>query len=151
MAILCTDMINIHIPYTWYIWQIWLQSPNLMYANTTYNHVNYEQCTLNIALFDKPKCSPMCMMSQFTKLIVRQIYGIYSWPNYICTLEYMDHWHTITTGVLNCTTTTSPISFSQPNEWNSRNNTTQKTMLTVMSFMEPPPTKNVTTCQIDYV
>ena len=33
------------------VWQIWLQLPNLMYANTT-----YEQCTLNIVLFAKPKC-----------------------------------------------------------------------------------------------
>ena len=52
---------------------IWLPSPNLMYTNNTYNHAYYKQCTLNIALFAKLKCPPMWIMSQFTKLIVRQI------------------------------------------------------------------------------
>ena len=31
----------------------------------TYNHVYYEQCTLNIALFTKLKCPLMCITSQF--------------------------------------------------------------------------------------
>ena len=53
----------------------WLQTPNLMYTNTTCNHVYCEQCALNITLFAKLKlkCPPMCVTSQFTKL-VRQIY-----------------------------------------------------------------------------
>ena len=32
---------------------VWLQLPNLIYANTTYNHMYYEYCTLSIALFTK--------------------------------------------------------------------------------------------------
>ena len=43
------------------VWHTWLRSPNLMYDNTTCNHVYYEQCTLNVALFAKLKCPPMCM------------------------------------------------------------------------------------------
>ena len=65
------------------VWQIWLRSPNLMYANTTYNHMYYEQYTLNIALFAKLECLSMCIASQFTKLIVGQIYCIYDISFYI--------------------------------------------------------------------
>ena len=36
-----------------------------------------KQCTLNIALFNKLKCLPMCITSQFAKLIAHQIYHIY--------------------------------------------------------------------------
>ena len=39
----------------------WLQTPSLMYTNTSYNHVYCEQCALNIALFAKLKCLPMCV------------------------------------------------------------------------------------------
>ena len=49
-----------------------------MYTNTTYNHMYYEQCTVNIALFAKPKYLPICITSQFTKLIVHQRYHLYS-------------------------------------------------------------------------
>ena len=35
-----------------------------------------KQCTLNITLFAKLKCPPMCIMSQFAKLIVKDIYVI---------------------------------------------------------------------------
>ena len=59
------------------VWWICLQSPNFMYANITYNHVHYEQCTLNIALFAKLNCPPICITSQFAKLIVYQIYCVY--------------------------------------------------------------------------
>ena len=48
-----------------------------MYAKSTYNHVHYEQCTINITLLAKLKSPPMCIMSQFAKLIVRQIYHAY--------------------------------------------------------------------------
>ena len=74
------------IPYIWYIWQWFYQFgglanlasiAKLMYTNTTYNRVYYEQCTLNITLFTKLKCTPMHTMSQFTKLIVHQIYHVY--------------------------------------------------------------------------
>ena len=71
----------------WRFGEYWLQLPNLMYANTTYNHVlllllYYEQCTLSIA---KLKSPPMCVMSQFAKLIVHQVaippivYTVYSY------------------------------------------------------------------------
>ena len=58
------------------VWQIWLPFPNLMHANTIYKHVYYEKCTLNITPFSKLKCPPMCITSQFAKLIVGQIYHI---------------------------------------------------------------------------
>ena len=48
-----------------------------MYTNTTYHHVYYEQRTLKIILFVKLKCPPICIISQFFKLIVRQIYCVY--------------------------------------------------------------------------
>ena len=51
------------------VWQIWLRSPNLIYANSTYSHVYYEKCTLNIVLFSKLKWPPMCITSQFAKLM----------------------------------------------------------------------------------
>ena len=53
------------------IWRIWFQSLNLMYAKSTYNHVHYEQCTITIILLVTLKSPPMCIMSQFAKLIVR--------------------------------------------------------------------------------
>ena len=59
------------------VWQIWLRLPNLMYANTTYNHMYYEQCTLNITLFANRKCPPLHIMCQLTELIVRQVYCVY--------------------------------------------------------------------------
>ena len=37
----------------------------------------YDQCTLNIALFAKLKCPPMCIMAHFARLIVHQIYCVY--------------------------------------------------------------------------
>ena len=39
----------------------------------------YEQCTLNIVLFTKLECPPMCITSQFAKCIVCQIYCVYAW------------------------------------------------------------------------
>ena len=38
----------------------------------------YEQCTLNITLFAKLKCLPMCITSLLAKLSVHQIYCVYS-------------------------------------------------------------------------
>ena len=59
------------------VWRIWLQSPNLMYVNTTYNNVCYAQCTLSIALFaNYVKCTPMCIMSQFAKYTAYMVYYI---------------------------------------------------------------------------
>ena len=34
----------------------------------------YKQCTLNVTMFAKLKCPPMCLPA---KLIVHQIYGVY--------------------------------------------------------------------------
>ena len=52
------------------VWRLWLQSPNLMYANTTYNHVYYEatytQCRPEIS------ANVQIIMFQFPKLIVRK-------------------------------------------------------------------------------
>ena len=45
--------------------------------NTTHNHVYYEQCTLNITLFAKLNIPPMCITSQFAKLIVCQVNRVY--------------------------------------------------------------------------
>ena len=36
------------------VWQFWLRSPNLMYANTTYNHVYYETMYTQYHPFAKP-------------------------------------------------------------------------------------------------
>ena len=56
------------------VWRLWLQSANLMYANTTYNHVYYEatytQCRPEIS------ANVQIIMFQFPKLIVRQIYHV---------------------------------------------------------------------------
>ena len=51
------------------VWLVWLQPPNLMFTKSTYNHMYYQQYTLNIILFSKLKSSPMCITSNFTKLI----------------------------------------------------------------------------------
>ena len=67
--------------------QFWLRSLNLMYANTTWNHVYYEASWSNVHSISpdsispytfKLKYPPMCIMSQFTKLIVGQIYHVFS-------------------------------------------------------------------------
>ena len=68
------------------IWQIRLRSPNLMYTNTPYNHMYYEQCTLNIILFAKLKSLQVCITSQFAKLIVHQIYCVNS---IVSSVEYI--------------------------------------------------------------
>ena len=78
------------------LWQIWLQSPNLMYANGTYNHMFCEHCTLNIVLFAKLKCPPMCITSQFAKLTVRQ-YTAYTVLKYIPTATYPLHEESLST------------------------------------------------------
>ena len=59
------------------------QSSNLMYANTTYNHVYYEQCILNTTLFTKLKYPLMCVMSQFAKLPCIQ-YIVYPYRSNEC-------------------------------------------------------------------
>ena len=48
-----------------------------MYTNTTYNHVYYEQCTLNIALFAKLESVNVHYVPICQTYIVRQI--PYSW------------------------------------------------------------------------
>ena len=48
------------------VWQFWLQSPNLMYTNTTYNHVYYEAMYPKYCLVYQTKistnvhCIPIC-------------------------------------------------------------------------------------------
>ena len=71
------------------VWQIWLQSPNLiMYTNTTYNHMYYEQVHSISPFFAKLKSLPMCITSQFTKLIVCQIYRVYA-SLFVTTIQWL--------------------------------------------------------------
>ena len=64
------------------IWRIWLQLPNLMYTNTTYNHVlYYEHCALNTALFTKLKYPPCALHPNspnflFAKYTMYTVYSI---------------------------------------------------------------------------
>ena len=42
---------------------------HLMYTNTTYTHVYYKQCALNIALFAKLKCPLICQTYYLPNII----------------------------------------------------------------------------------
>ena len=63
------------IDYHLMVWWFWLWLPNLMYTNTTYNHVYYEVSWSNVHSIlpvRQTKCLPISIMCQFTKFIVRK-------------------------------------------------------------------------------
>ena len=73
----CSTFVN---DFNLVVWWFWLWSPNLMYNNTIYNNMYYkshEAMYAQYSLFVKLKCPPMYIMSQFAKLVVRQIYHAY--------------------------------------------------------------------------
>ena len=101
----------LYTQYTWRgnfnlaVWQFWLRLPNLMYTNTTYNHVYFEimytqyhhSTNYNVAM---------------SQLIVHQIYCIYGMSIYIeacvskpyfwhlCnTFKPVDMWNTVVLGI----------------------------------------------------
>ena len=51
-------------------------TPTLLISICIMKHM--KQCILNIAVFAKLKCLPVCIMAHFAKLIAHQTYRIYS-------------------------------------------------------------------------